>query len=117
MAATNRRTVDLGDLLNPASPRFQIGRIRNELIRTTIEGYLENVGVEIDRSDPPGWFQWLVSRTVFHTRCADPPEPSAPDDGWQPFNYFIRVRLSDNILRKRAVGEDFYHESSLAAPD
>ncbi len=92
--------------------------IGDQLLRTSIEGYLTQQGVELNRSDPPGWFQWLDDeQTVFHTRCADPPGKDAIDDGKQPFNYFIRATVSRSFTGKwRAAGQDFYHETKLLEP-
>jgi len=115
---SRRCTVDLGDKTNPRSPRFRIALIRSELVRTSIEGYLTQQGIELDRDTPPGWFQWLDDlHTIFHARCADPPQDDEPDDGKQPFNYFVRATISTSRRGKqRATGEDFYHESALLPP-
>lgn len=113
-----RQVIDLGNKTDPRSPRFLIALIRSEQVRTSIEGYLTQRGIGLDRSDPPGWFQWLnEEHTVFQARCADPPEASQPDDGYQPFSYYVRVRISTGFLGKvRAIGEDFYHERALNVP-
>ncbi len=115
---SRRCVVDLGDKRNPRSPRFRIALIRSELVRTSIEGYLTQQGIELDRDTPPGWFQWLDDQhTVFQARCADPPQADEPDDGKQPFNYFVRATVSTSRRGKqRATGEDFYHESALLPP-
>lgn len=77
-------------------------------------------GVELDRKDPPEWFQWLNDeKTVFHTRCADPPtnDQAIQDDGYQPYNYFIRAKLSRSIFGKlSAQGQDFYHDTDMLRP-
>ena len=116
--ASRRCLIDLGSKRNPRSPQFRIALIRSEYVRTSIQGYLTERGVILDLKDPPGWFQWLdEEHTVFHIRCADPPTGDEPDDGKQPFNYFVRVRISRSLTGKlRAIGEDFYHESDLLPP-
>lgn len=113
-----RQVIDLGSKTDPRSPRFLIALIRDESCRTSIEGYLTQRGIELDRSDPPGWFQWLdEEHTVFQARCADPPDANEPDDGYQPFNYYVRARISTGLFGKvRAIGEDFYNERTLNLP-
>lgn len=113
-----RQVIDLGTKADPRSPRFKIALIRSESIRTAIEGYLTQRGIELNRCEPPGWFQWLdEEHTVFQARCADPPTANAIDDGWQPYNFYVRVRMSTGFLGNvRAIGEDFYHELTLNSP-
>jgi hypothetical protein len=115
---SRRCIIDLGDKRDPRSPRFRIALIRSELVRTSIEGYLTQRGTVLDRDTPPEWFQWLDDlHTIFQTRCADPPQDDEPDDGKQPFNYFVRATISTSRRSKqRATGEDFYHESALLPP-
>lgn len=110
-----RCLIDLGSKRNPRSPAFRIALLRSEFVRTSIEGYLTHQGVELDRDSPPGWFQWLDEKhTVFQARCAEPPKGDEPDDGNQPFNYFILVKLSRSFSGKlNATAIDFYHESTL----
>ena len=110
-----RQVVELGSKTDPSSPRFKIALIRSESVRTAIEGYLTQRGIELDRSDPLGWFQWLdAEHTVFHARCADPPSADVVDDGWQPFNFYVRARLTTGLLGKvKVIGEDFYHMQTL----
>lgn len=111
-----RQAVDLGSRNNPRSPRFRIALIRSEAVRTSIEGYLTARGVEIGRLDPPGWFQWLdEERAVFQARCGEPPGGRDPDDGYQPFNYYIQAEIiKPRIGKIRAIGVDFYHERILS---
>jgi hypothetical protein len=113
-----RCPIDLGQKTDPRSPRFRISLIRDSAIRTAIEGYLSIRGVELDRDAPPGWFQWLdPDETLFQTRCGDPPGSDAVDNGYQPFNYYVRAKLSKSILgNPRALGQDFFHETDLIPP-
>lgn len=107
--------IDLGSNRNPRSPAFRIALIRAELVRTSIEGYLTAQGVELNREQPPGYFQWLDDEhTVFQARCGAPPEEGHADDGYQPFNYFILATIARSPSGKLyAKGLDFYHESAL----
>lgn len=113
-----RCKIDLGQKTDPQSPRFRIALIRDGVVRTSIEGYLTMRGVELNRDIPPGWFEWLDDkRTTFQARCAEPPEDAKEDDGYQPFNYFVRAKLSPSRPGvHRAIGEDFFHETSLIPP-
>jgi hypothetical protein len=58
---------------------------------------------------------WLnKDHTAFQARCADPPEDDEPDDGWQPFNYFVIGKISKSLSGKlRVTGVDFFHETEL----
>jgi hypothetical protein len=112
-------TIDLGKKTDPRSPQFRIALIRDAAVRTSIQGYLTVHGVELDRSNPPGWFQWLDDeQTIFQARCAEPSEHSdGVDDGYQPYNYFVQARLSrPRPGLQNALGEDFFHEKTLLAP-
>src|SRR5689334_14281783 len=92
---SDRCLIDLGQKTDPRSPRFRIALIQDGAVRTSIEGYLTKRGVKFDRSDPPGWFEWLdPDRTTFQARCADPPKDDEIDNGFQPFNYLVRAKLS-----------------------
>jgi hypothetical protein len=112
---SRRERIELGNITNLNSPRFRIAVIKSEALRTSIQGYLTVQGVEIGRSKPPGWFQWLnEEETIFQARCGEPPSENDTDDGRQPFNFFIHVRVTASLIGKtRYVGVDFYHEDEL----
>jgi hypothetical protein len=84
-------------------------------VRTAISGYLENVGIVLDRDDPRSWFYWLDDEhTVCAARCAEPPPPDAePDDGWQAWNFFAlcRVERSDVRVVQRISAFDIVHDA------
>lgn len=99
-----------------SAPEDQL-TVRQQLVRTSIEGYLDNVGVIFEPDDLPTWFYWVQTTEprVFIARCGDPPPPTAPDDGYQPWNYFIEVELEQYPDRsiQSATAVDFHHDSQL----
>jgi len=112
---SQRLQINLGKINNPLSPQFQIKRLRNDRLRTKIEGYLTIQGVEIDRAAPPTWFVWLDDEeTIFQARCGEPEDDEKLGEDDQPYNYLILAKITRNPLgRIRAVGLGFYHEDDL----
>jgi hypothetical protein len=115
-----RCIVDLGDIRRPTSIRHTVERIINIAVRSQVEYYLTRSGVVIGRSEPAKWFGWIdvpepgALPGNFFARCADPPDPNALDDGYQPWNYFVIAEIQDRTgIPWRAHGRAFRHDSSF----
>jgi len=117
-----RCIVKLGSLDRPISIRHVIdSRIRKDSVRTAIEVYLEKTGVLLSRPSPAEWFIWIHgSSTVaeppsrFAARCSDPPPSNAPDDGYQPWNWYICALIKERRGEKwQAEGYSFVHDKEL----
>lgn len=98
----------------PNSPAFRIRLVKDATVRGAIQNYLQNIGIVIGRTTPPGFFGWIGdNRELLWARCADPPQGSEVDDGYQPWNYIIYGRLEKSPIRSRVLAKDFVHESQM----
>jgi len=111
-----RVRVELGELKRASAVRWLVQQLRLD-VRTAIAGHLEGQGVILERLWPPGWFYWLDrSKSVFISRCSDPPIIDA-DQRDQPWNYFVEAVIPNGFGAwspgQSATATDFYHESKL----
>ena len=121
MVATGRCRIRVGDGSHLGDVRYRIthclvdGKTISIAVAEFILRYLTETGVELSRTMPLGWFEWLPAADAipsrFYAKCCDPADqfgdPSIP----QPYDFYIVATLLDTADPLKGHGINFLHKT------